>query len=486
MAVSNLKAFFLKYSWVLIAAVLLLLAVITGFLIANDKLPIVLGLIGGLCSIFILHQCLVYPLRGYYLLIILAFFAAYPNRLLNKELPIATLIDLLVLILFLGTLWSSKRDDNYKGNLLNYGISILLLVNVLYFIVELFNPNMGNMFGWLFVSKRYAVYILMFVITYRLINTPERVRYFFRFWILMALISAAYGCYQKWFGYLPIELRNLKSNPHEYALMYQGGFLRIVSFFSVGPTFGNFCGLMCAMCLIITINTKNKKFRKKLGFVTFILFLGMSYAGIRTTNIILPLSVALFVLMELKNKAALIVSMVTMLAVVFLLFAPIDNPVINRMRSTFDSKDESLNLRNMNRKLVQPYIYSNPMGGGIATAGLAGLRFNPGHELAGFPPDSALVSVVLELGWVGLALTMLFYLMIIYQGIYYYFIIRNEEYRLYILATTCALFAVIIAQFSTNSIDQIPNVFLFYGVIALFKRLYEFDEKEKAALPAAE
>lgn len=485
MPVSDLQSFLYKYNRIIITAVLSCLAVITAFLVANNMLAVVAMMIGGLCGLLLVQQCLVHPIRGYYILLIISFFAAYPNRILDKEIPIATAIDLLVLILLLGTLWSAKRDHNQKGSLLNYSVAILLLINVLYFVVEVFNPNMQNMGGWLFVSKRYAVYVLMFIITYRLINTPARVRYFFKFWILMAFISAAYACYQEWFGYLPIELRNLQSNPHEFALMFQGGQLRKISFFGTGPTFGNFCGLMAAMCLIIAINTKEKKYKYKLGFVTLILFLGMSYAGIRTTNIILPLSVALYVLMELKNKTALMVSFATIVAVLFLLFAPLDHPVINRMRSTFDSKDESLNLRNMNRKLIQPYLYAHPMGGGIATAGLAGLRFNPNHELAGFPPDSALVSVVLETGWIGLALMMLLYLMILYQGIHYYFVISNEEYRLYILGVTCALFAVIIAQFSTSSIDQIPTVFFFYGVISIFKRLYEFDSKEKAALQVA-
>ena len=479
MAVSNLKSFLSRYQWIIIIVSLSFLAVITGYLIVDGKIAIVAMMIGALGGIFIVQQCLVHPLKGYYFLILIAFFASYPNRILDRDLPIATLIDLLVLILFLGTLWAGKKDLNQKGNLLNYGVSILLIINVLYFITELFNPNMHNVFGWLFVSKRFAVYILMFIITYRLINTPARVRYFFKFWILMGFIAAGYGCYQQWFGYLPIELKNLQGNPHEFALMFQGGQLRKISFFSTGPTFGNFCGLMAAICLIIAINTKVKKYKYKLFFVTLIMFLGMSYAGIRTTNIILPLAVALFVLIELKNKTALMVAFITLLGVFFLIFAPIDNPTVNRMRSTFDSKDESLNVRNMNRKMIQPYIYAHPMGGGIATAGLAGLRFNPHHELAGFPPDSALVSIMLEMGWLGLSLMMLFYLMIIYQGIYYYFSIANKEYKLYILAVTCALFAVIIAQFSTSSIDQIPTVFLFYGVISLFKRLREFDQRER-------
>jgi hypothetical protein len=432
-----------------------------------------------LCSLAIIYQCVFNPLNGYYLLLITAFFASYPSRLLNKELPIGTFVDVLVLFLFLGTYWSAKKDENQKGNLVRYSISILLIINVLYFIIEIFNPNMENIGGWFFVSKRYAVYILFYIISYRLINTPERLKAFFKFWIVMSVIAAAYGCYQQWFGYLPMELRYLQDNPHEYALMFQGGVLRKISFLAIGPTFGNLCGFMTVICVILFLNTKDKKNKQKLGFASFILFLGMSYAGIRTTTILLPIGISLYVLMTLKNKATLITLFVTILAFLFLMFAPIDNPAINRMRSTFNSNDESLNVRNTNRKSIQPYFYEHPLGGGVATSGQNGVRFNPNHVLAGFPPDSALMSLALDLGWVGMALTMLLYLIILYQGIYYYYKIENEEYKLYIIAFTCAFLGITISLFSTNSIDQIPNAFFFYGVIPLFKRMFEFDEKER-------
>ncbi|MEO5943122.1 MAG: O-antigen ligase family protein [Ferruginibacter sp.] len=467
--------------WMIIA-MLVLLAIITGFFAANNMIFLMFGFTAALCSLVIIYQCFFNPVRGYYLLLVTAFFSSYPNRLLNKELPIGTFIDLLTLFLFLGTYWSAKRDENQKGNLIKYGVTILLMINIFYFLLEVFNPNMDSVSGWLFVSKRYSVYILFYIISYRLINTPERLKFFFKFWIGMAFLAAAYGCYQQWFGYLPMELRYIQDHPHEYALMFQGGVLRKISFLDIGPTFGNLCGFMTVMCVILLLNVKDKKNKYRLGFITLILFLGMSYAGIRTTTILLPTGIALYILMALKNKATLITLFTTIIAFLFLIFAPIDNPTINRMRSTFDSKDESLNVRTTNRQSIQPYLHEHPFGGGVATSGQNGVRFNPDHKLAGFPPDSALMAIVLDMGWIGLVLTMLFYLIIIYQGIYFYFRVENNEYKLYLIAVTCALFAVVISLFSTNSIDQIPNALFFYGVISLYKRMAEFDEREQNLL----
>lgn len=458
----------------------MLLAIMAGYLAANKLALVTFGLAGALFCIIIVYNCFFYPLRGFYLTQFTAFFAFYPTRLLNKELPLSTFVEVLVLFLFLGTYWSGKKDNSQKGNLISSGVTILLIINILYYVLELFNANMGSPAGWFFNSKRYLVYILFFVISYRLINTKEKFRYFLKFWLVMSFIAALYGCFQQWFGFLPMELEYIKNDPHEYALLFQGGVIRKFSFLDGVVTFGNLSGSMAVLTTILALNEKNKRKKYQLVFVAIILFLGMSYSGTRTTTIMMPAGISLYILMSLKKKATLLTLFVTLMGVMFVMFAPIDNPTLNRMRSTFDTEDESLNVRTLNRQSIQPYILAHPMGGGVATSGVEGTRFNPNHRLAGFPPDSGLLKLALDMGWIGLAITMMLYLMILYQGIQYYFRMHNPEYKIYIIAITCALFSIIVTLFAQVSIGQIPNAFFFYAVMSLFKRLMEFDEKERA------
>lgn len=460
-------------------AIMLLLCVVAGFFAANKLAVITIAIGGVLISLLIIYSCLMHPLRGYYLTVLTAFFAFYPSRLLNKAIPLSTFVEVLVVFLFMGTYWAGKRDENHKGNLLESGVTILFIINILYFIVEFFNPEMGTPAGWLFNSKRYTVYILFFFISYRLINTPDRLRYFLKFWIVMSFITAAYGCYQQWFGFLPMELNALKQDPHEFGLLFQGGVIRKFSFLDGVVTFGSLCGSMAVLTAILAIHEKRKKVRYQLMFITLILYLGMTYSGTRTFTIMVPAGMALYVLITLKNKATLMVIFVTVMTMAFIMFAPINNPTLNRMRSTFDANDESLGVRDMNRKRIQPYIYANPMGGGVASSGVEGMRFNPTHPLAGFPPDSGLLKLALDMGWIGLALNMLLYLMILWQGINYYFRMANEEYKTYIVAITCALFSIMVTLYAQVSIGQIPTAFFFNAVLALFKRLLDFDEKER-------
>ena len=462
--------------------ILLLLTVAAGYFAANGAAFITFGIAGALLCTLIVYNCIFFPLRGYYLIIIVAFFSSFPQRVIQKDLPISTFVEVLVLFLFLGTIWKAKGDENSKGNLLKSGITILFIVNILFFLIEAFNPN-NTPAAWIFGSKRFGVYILFFVISYRLINTPERFRYFMKFWLTMLFVAAVYGCWQQWVGFFPFEIAYLKNDPHEYALLFQGGVIRKFSFLDGVVTFGNLCGSMAVIAVILALTEKVKRRRYQYAFAAWILFLGMSYSGTRTTTIMLPAGIALYVLTTLKNKATLMTLFVTLIGVLFVMFAPIDNPTLNRMRSTFDSKDESLGVRTMNRKYIQPYIYAHPIGGGIGASGVEGMRFNPSHPLAGFPPDSGLLKLALDVGWIGLALSMMLYLMILYQGIYFYFKMRNDEHKRYIIAITCGLFSIMCTMFAQVSIGQIPNAFFFYAVMALFKRLYEFDQKPGALMP---
>lgn len=477
--VKKTKSFFRYLAQPLVMGLLIILAVVSGYLAANDFALVTFAISGLLLCGLVVYTCLFKPLAGYYLTLVIAFFAFFPNRLLNRELPISTFVEVLVLFLFMGTYLYGKADEHHKGNLAKSAVTIFLMINILFFIVELFNPSMGDQAGWFFNSKRYSVYILFFVISYRLINTPDKFRYFIKFWIFMSFLAALYGCSQQWFGFLPMELNYLKNDPHEYALLFQGGVIRKFSFLDGVVTFGNLSGSMAVLTIILALNEKIKKNKYILFFISLILFLGMSYSGTRTTTIMLPAGIALYVLITLRNKATIMTLFITILVFIFIVFAPIDNPTLNRMRSTFDSKDESLGVRDMNRKFIQPYIYAHPIGGGIATSGVEGQRFNPNHQLAGFPPDSGLLKLAIEMGWIGLALTMLLYLTVLYQGIYYYFRIKNEEYKKYIVAITCALFSIVVTLYAQVSIGQIPNAFFFYAVMSLFKRLMEFDEKER-------
>ena len=471
------KLFLNRTTTVLAIGVLILLALVAGYLAANGLAFVTFAIGAVLFGTLIVHACLFNPLRGCYILMFVSFFTAFISRIFNTSIPTSTFVEALVLFLFIGTYWNAKKDENQKGNLLKYSVSVFLIIYALFFILEAFNPNIENVSGWLFASKRFTIQILFYVIAYRLFNTPQRFKTFIKFWVVMAFITALYGCYQQWFGLFQFEINSI--DEHEWGLLFQGGNIRKFSFLDGVGTFGSLSGGMAVVSVIFAINEKDIRKKYKLFFVTLILFLGMSYSGTRTTTVMLPSGIALYILITLKNKATIMTMLVTIFCVLFVMFAPIDNPTLNRMRSTFDSKDESLNVRSLNRKSIQPYIYAHPIGGGVATSGVDGRRFYPSHRLAGFPPDSGLLMLALDMGWVGLIIAILPFLMFLYQGIHYYYQIKNKQYKKYIVAITCSIFSIVVTLYAQVSIGNLPTVFFIFGVMSMFKRLMEFDEKER-------
>jgi hypothetical protein len=262
-------------------------------------------------------------------------------------------------------------------------------------------------------------------------------------------------------------------------LLNQGGVIRKFSFLSDVVSFGVLSGSMAVFCLIIAINEPNNKKKRILYIISIIMLLGMSYSGTRTTNIILPAGIGLYIFMSIQNKTTLITLLGSFMVIFFILFAPIHTPTLNRIRSTFDSKEASLNVRDINRAYIQPYIHAHPIGGGIATSGVDGMRFNSGHPLAGFPADSGFLRVAIEQGWLGLALNIAFFLTILYQGIHYYFIMRIRQYKTFLVAIVCTLFSIIVTQYSQVSIGQFPGAIFFFSCLSLIQRLKEFDFNQR-------
>ena len=457
---------------------LLFLAIGSGYFafIGMFYIPVILGM--GIIGLVIVYNCIFYPLRGFYITCFVAFFAFYPGRLLNKAIPLSTGVEVLTLLLFIGTLFASKRKISTGDNLFKNAISIGLLLYTVFYFIQAFNPNMLNIGGWLFSFKRYLIFIMFYVIAYRLIDTPDKFRFFLKFWIGFSLLAALYGCYQQWFGLLPTELNNIMSDPHEFMLLNQGGVIRKFSFLSDVVTFGVLSGSMAVLCIIIAIGEADKIKKRWLFVMAFFMLLGMTYSGTRTTNIILPAGIGLYIIMTIENKTTMITILASIMLAMFILFAPIHNSSINRIRSTFDSKEASHNVRDINRAYIQPYVRSHPLGGGIATSGVDGMRFNRGHILAGFPTDSGFLRVAVEQGWIGLALNILLFLVILYQGIHYYFIMKIKEYKTYVVAIICTIFSIVVTQYSQVSIGQFPGAIFLFSCFSLLQRLKEFDFAE--------
>ena len=188
--------------------------------------------------------------------------------------------------------------------------------------------------------------------------------------------------------------------------------------------------------------------------------------------------------MNINQGRTILFSVFVFLSFLCLMYLPINsNNTINRIRSTFEfSDDASLNVRDVNRASIQPYIYQHPFGGGLNTSGGLGKKYNAGHILAGFPPDSGYVKAAIETGWVGLFLLCIIYFVTLHYGVVSYFWCKNKILKSYLIASVVCVFTFVIAQYGQEATDQIPGFFLFYSCFAVFIKARHIDENLNQSL----
>jgi O-antigen ligase len=161
------------------------------------------------------------------------------------------------------------------------------------------------------------------------------------------------------------------------------------------------------------------------------------------------------------------------------MYVPIyGNGTINRFRTTFNAThDASYQVRETHRAYIQPYIYTHPIGGGLGTTGDAGVQYNPGHFLAGFPPDSGLLKAALETGWIGLTIICILYFVTLRSAIRGYFESKDNNVQMLFAASAGCLFAFYLADFAQEAILQITAIVIYYPIISLTLRLRNLNKK---------
>jgi len=205
----------------------------------------------------------------------------------------------------------------------------------------------------------------------------------------------------------------------------------------------------------------------------------MIFSGTRGANVLLPAALVLFAILR-YNKKVLIFCCCAAVLLVVLIYIPTTNVNLYRFQSAFKpNNDPSYILRKNNQKKIQPFILSHPLGGGLGSTGVWGIRFSPGTYLASFPPDSGYVRVAVEDGSIGLLIFCIFMFVIMRTGINNYFLIENQELKIYCLAMTLIIFAYNLANFPQEALVQYPSNILFYLWAAMINITLKLDEKLK-------
>jgi len=338
---------------------------------------------------------------------------------------------------------------------------------------------MGSFIGWLSYFRGALSNVLLFFITCYILKDLKNIRFLIKFIFALILFTALYGCSQQWFGFPTFEIRWIVNDPH-VAQLYSlpGGGIRKFSFLTDPANFGTLMASGGIGALILSLGPF-KTNKKVILFVSAgIILLGMSYSGTRTAYIMVPAGLALYSLMTIYKRATKLLAMIGGFALLGLLFTPIyGNVTLNRFRSAFQppSDDASYSIRTYHRELMRPYMHEHPLGGGMNTTAGPGIKYNPNHYLAGFPPDSAYFSTALESGWVGLLLECIFYFAILFYCVHYFYKSSDREIKIYYATIAAMLFSLMLGSYTQFTINSLPQGLVFFPLLACIIKLNKFD-----------
>jgi hypothetical protein len=436
-------------------------------------------LIGGMIGVSLIIAAIAHPPFGFYTCIVAGFLISILERFMGNGLSLDPFIDLMIFATYLGVLVKNRMRDESMWEKAAHPVTYFFLVYILYMVLEVFNPSGTSFAGNFFHIRKTIVVVVLYFISCDILRSYRDINFYFNFWIVVAALCGAYGCYQKWVGFPAFELNWIRADKIRMdLLLLDDGTYRKFSTLTDPAAYGIVMAVSAVMALVILLRVPLKWNRIKLGFGLAVLLVGMSFSGTRTATFAIVVAVAFYILMTINEIKTLLFAIFCALSLAFILVAPIyGNVTINRIRSTFEfSNDQSFEVRNQNRASIQPYIRSHPIGGGVLTAGTSGNKYNPNHYLAGFPPDSGMLRYAVETGWIGLILICAFYFFILQQGVHAFYTLKRRLARAYLLTAIVTLFGYIMCQYSQVT-GQIPQPFLFFSLVAIIVRITKIEKK---------
>ncbi|MGN6213164.1 O-antigen ligase family protein [Parafilimonas sp.] len=456
-------------------------AIALGYLFAAQT-TLGIGIAGLICGVAVVLACMLDTLTGLFINLIYSYFAfAFSRFFFNDEFPTGVASD----ILMLATLFSFfvKRVHLKKtvDEFVHTPVVIAILALFFYLMIELFNPYARSFDGWFQTIRKSLGTLVFLFIAYKAFDSYESVRKFLTGLFIVCTITGLYGCIQQWHGLFDYERAWAMADDNRFGLIFIAGDFRKFSTMSDPTAYG----IMMASCgifyLIIAVNEKRLPVKLTILAGVILMFLGMAYSGTRTANAMAAAGLVMFMLLTINKKSTQIFTVFAVLGFVALMYGPFyGNATVNRFRTTFNStNDDSYKVRETNRAFIQPYIYSHPIGGGLCTTGAGGLRFNPSHYLAGFPPDSGYLKKALETGWIGLIFICVLYFVVLKNCIRGYFDTDDADAKVLYAASCAFLFSFYIADFAQDAIGQITDTVVYYPIIALTLKLKDFRKSEE-------
>lgn len=458
--------------------ILLAISILFAYVVRSAQIKgaalIFIALLGPIIAFAVIAK----PKFGITVLLIASYLIMWILRMNLINFPLGTVMDGILALLIIGLFVQLKYRPDWS--FLSNPISVMIIIWILYNFILVANPVAQSKMAWIYTIRSMAIVMLTYFIFSYNIRDIKFIRLIIKLWLGLSVFAGLFGYKQQFIGFFGYEEAYLYSDPLIRDLLFINGVWRKFSIFSDPTAFSYNMILSALLCVGLMFGTVSKIKKAILGCMILFFITNMLFSGTRSAYVLLPAAMIMLTILVFNKKILIITAAAAMLMAV-LIFIPTSNPVLYRFQSAFKpSDDASFNVRARNQKMIQPYILSHPIGGGLGSTGVWGAKFSPGSFLASFPPDSGYVRVAVEMGWIGLFLFCTLLFIILKTGINNYFAIEDPELKSYCLAMVLIVYALTIGNYPQEAITQYPLNVYFFLVAALINATYQLDKEKRA------
>ena len=387
----------------------------------------------------------------------LPFPMSLPNEMLQMTLLAIAIID-------------ARQTPNFERcvNLMLFA----LIVWCGFCTLEILNDtcNLGiNVAAWYQGARLMAFQILYIFLVFSIyISSPQILMRYLFLWAGLSLFSVFWTWKQQYIGFTQAEAHFLEgSRTH---ILNAGTLIRYFSTFSDAAAYGTNAAATAVAFIIIGITNKIRW--KTLFFLLsgVAVIWGMFASGTRTAIACLGAGLIVYIFLSKSFKIAIPFTIAFVFFAFILVFTDIggSNQQIRRMRSAFNRKDASADVRSTNQDAMKKYIKDAPWGIGLGMNRDNVPANNKYNVLATIPPDSEYVFIWLRTGPIGITIFIITMLMMLGGACYtVLFKLKNKSLLGIGAGLCCAFVAIQLGGYGNQVLLQFPNGLIFYGGLSI-------------------
>ena len=351
--------------------------------------------------------------------------------------------------------------------------------------LEVLNDTCGlgiNIGAWYTGARMMAfqqMYIFLVFTLY--ISSPKILTQYLYLWGGLALFAVFWIWKQQNIGFTKTEFNWLYNGPGGVTHLLQARTLiRYWSIYGDAANYGVGIASTGVAFIIFGITSKIKKLKYYFLIVGVACIWGMFPSGTRTAIACLMAGFITYIFLSKSFKIAVPFTILFAFFAFILVFTNIGqgNQQIRRMRSAFNKKDASANVRTINQATMRKYMKEAPWGIGIGMNYENVPTNNKYRRMTTIAPDSEYVFIWLRTGVVGIT-TFLISTAIMLLGACWivFFTLKNPSLRGIGAGFCCAFVSQQLGGYGNQVLMQFPSCLIIYGGLSLVYAL-PFMEKE--------